>query len=485
MSRAKRLGQYFTPEDVAKTLVRWAVRGEQDRILDPSCGDGEFLGAHHHAVGIELDAQHAAAARLRAPAALVHESDFFQWAEQTRERFEAIVGNPPFIRYQGFAGTMRTRALKQAARFGANMPELASSWAPFIAASSLLLKRGGRLAFVVPAEIGHATYASPLLQALASRFERVLIVALREKLFPSLSEDAWLLYASGFGGATRSIDLAVCERFVPNADPPKTTRVVPVDELLAVRGRLRRWLLPPSVLEAYVECEKHPDVTRFGAVASVGIGYVSGANDFFHLRPSVAKSLRIPKHFLTPAVRRGGSLPDGDALTDAHVRGWFAADDPMLLLRIRAKHRALPPSVRAYLDSKAGREAREAYKCRVRTPWYAVPDVTIPHGFLTYMSGERAHIVRNVAGCVATNSVHVVRTKNDGDFAQIQRAFGSTLTELSCEVEGHPLGGGMLKIEPREAQRLLLPRRTTTKMRAAGPLFEEGIETMRRWRGYA
>jgi adenine-specific DNA-methyltransferase len=30
------------------------------------------------------------------------------------------------------------------------------------------------------------------------------------------------------------------------------------------------------------------------------------------------------------------------------------------------------------------------------------------------------------------------------------------MTALSCEIEGHPLGGGMLKIEPGEAARLLL-----------------------------
>jgi adenine-specific DNA-methyltransferase len=484
MSRAKQLGQFFTPEPVAKALVRWAVRSAADRILDPSCGDGEFLSAHEHAVGIELDPQHAAAARLRAPAALVHEADFFAWADETHERFEAIVGNPPFIRYQGFSGHVRARALRQAARFGATLPELTSSWAPFIAAASLLLKPGGRIAFVVPAEIGHASYAVPLLEALCARFGVVRITAIREKLFPGLSEDAWLLQANEYGGATSGIEFAVVETFEPSARPH--ARLVSLGALREARGRLRRWLLPQGVLETYRELENGDGVVRLGSIADVGIGYVSGANDFFHLRPSVAKRLGIPNRFLRPAVRRGGSLPASPALTKDHVREWVANDDAVLLLQIARDHRALPHGVTSYLNSTAGDDAREAYKCRVRDPWYSVPDVTVPDGFLTYMSGERVQVVENAARCVATNSVHVVHMKDRSAFRSLRAAFESPLTKLSCEVEGHPLGGGMLKVEPREAQRVLIARRSSaTAVRAASDMLQEGIARMRRWRGYA
>ncbi|MCL5884908.1 MAG: hypothetical protein M1377_06140, partial [Deltaproteobacteria bacterium] len=60
-----------------------------------------------------------------------------------------------------------------------------------------------------------------------------------------------------------------------------------------------------------------------------------------------------------------------------------------------------------------------------------------------------------------------------------------SITTLSCEIEGHPLGGGMLKIEPREAQRILLPRPSMTKDSAMEALFQEGSMTMRRWRHYS
>jgi adenine-specific DNA-methyltransferase len=35
----------------------------------------------------------------------------------------------------------------------------------FLVTTASLLKQGGRLAFVVPAEIGHAPYAAPLVES--------------------------------------------------------------------------------------------------------------------------------------------------------------------------------------------------------------------------------------------------------------------------------------------------------------------------------
>ena len=63
------------------------------------------------------------------------------------------------------------------------------------------------------------------------------------------------------------------------------------------------------------------------------------------------------------------------------------------------------------LDTDAARVARTAYKCRVRDPWYSVPDVQVPDFFLSYMSGLKPNLVRNDAHCTCTNSVHSVRLK--------------------------------------------------------------------------
>jgi adenine-specific DNA-methyltransferase len=428
-----------------------------------------------------LDPEHAAAARSRSRASLVHQADFFLWAARTHERFDACVGNPPFIRYHDFAGETRERALKLTSQFGVRFSQLTSSWAPFLAASAFLLKAGGRMAFVVPAEIGHATYALPLLTALMDNFEKVHVIAIKEKLFPRLSEDAWFLYAEDFGGCTDHILLSVEERFQPWEEPPREATKVARNKLYKANGRLRRWILPRRVRQLYDELGESSGTYRIGSVADIGIGYVTGGNEFFHLKPSVADRLGVPPAFLKAAVRKGEFLPPSSSLTTRHVEEWIRRDEPVLLLHLKGDER-LPEGVRRYLQSEAAAVVKGSYKCSKRNPWYAVPGVIVPDGFLTYMSGNSAALVRNAAQCVATNSVHTVVLKGSILFKRLQQGWATGLSELSREIEGHPLGGGLLKLEPGEARRVLLPSlglRIDARMQRD---ILEGVSIMRSWR---
>jgi hypothetical protein len=144
----------------------------------------------------------------------------------------------------------------------------------------------------------------------------------------------------------------------------------------------------------------------------------------------------------------------------------------------------VPASVARYLDSDAGVVAREAYKCRVRDPWYSVPDVQIPDFFLSYMSGLEANLVRNEAGCTCTNSVHSVRLRQGVDSSNLLDIWESPFIKLSSELEGHPLGGGMLKLEPREAGQIAFPEKTALEQ-VDTTIVEEALSTLREWRHYA
>jgi hypothetical protein len=483
VNRQKLSGAYFTPEPLAEALACWAIRTSKDRLLDPSCGDGRFLAAHAHSVGIEKDPISAAQAAERAKGALIHEGDFFEWAEATKEQFDCCAGNPPFIRYQHFSGSVRKRALELCARVGAEFTGLTSSWAPFLVAAASLLKQGGRMAFVVPAEIGHAPYAAPLLEYLVGNFATVHVIAVREKLFPLLSEDCWLLYAEGFGGHTSEIRFTALDRFEWATRPPRDFTQVSVAEWRTRwNRRLRPFLLSQRSRDAYVRLATAPGSSPLRDFAKIGIGYVSGDNDFFHLRPSDADRWGIPEHFLHPSVRNGRSLP-ARQITRPLVEAWKRADHQMLLLRLK-RGDELPESVKRYLNSDGGKAARQGYKCRNRAPWYAVPDVQIPDFILTYMSGRSPQLVKNEAGVTCSNTVHSIRIKDLELARKLLPTWKSPVVQLSCELEGHPLGGGMLKLEVREAGRVLFPNGDFTLDRATTIDVNSGLAEMRRWRHY-
>jgi hypothetical protein len=475
----KHAGAYYTPEPTVKALVGWAVHRPQDHMLDPACGDGRFLAHHANSTGIEQDFLAARLATQRVRTATVRQACFFDWAAQTSNRFDCAAGNPPFIRFQRFAGDVREAALSLCSRLGADFSSLSSSWAPFLVATASLLRPGGRMAFVVPAEIGHAPYAIPLLEYLVRHFDRVQIIAVREKLFTELNEDCWLLYADGFGGSTSQIVLSALACFEGMKQPPKATLTVSMGEWRAWNCRLRPFLMTPAARSIYQAVAHARDTRRLGEVAKVGIGYVTGANDFFHLRPSQGTALRIPDSLLHPSVRNGKAL--ADTVTLPVVRRWLLDDEPVLLLRL-GRDDELPREVERYLQSPEAIEAKSSYKCRNRDPWYVVPDVTIPDAFLSYMSGDGPLLVANSARCVCTNSVHAVHLNGTMTIDELQLRWADPLAQLSCEVEGHPLGGGMLKVEPREAARILLPK--GKRSRADSRALAAAAQTLRQWRHY-
>jgi hypothetical protein len=339
------------------------------------------------------------------------------------------------------------------------------------------------MSFVVPAEIGHAPYAAPLIEWLCGHFAHVQVVAVREKLFPELSEDCWLLYADGAGGSTDAVAMTVQDRFAAsNAPPPPTVRVPLADWRTTWNRRLRPFLLSAEARSLYAFATEQPTTRRLGELGTVGIGYVSGANSFFHLRASEAAHWHIPAQLLQPAIRNGRMLPSA-VLNRGAVDRLMRDDQPINLLRLH-RGQELPREVRRYLDSPAGHEARGAYKCRVRDPWYAVPDVKVPHYFLSYMSGRTVGLVRNDAGATCPNTLHCVTLRDRSAIAAINAARATPFFQLSCEIEGHPLGGGMLKLEPREAARIAIPNGAT--LAALDVAFvREVVTEFQSWRHYA
>ena len=191
--------------------------------------------------------------------------------------------------------------------------------------------------------------------------------------------------------------------------------------------------------------------------------------------------MKIPSGYLLPSIRNGRAMPS-TAITTETVAGWKKDDDQVLLLRL-SRGQELPRSVLNYLDSSAGRSARLGYKCRNRTPWYAVPDVQIPDFVMSYMAGRAVNLVRNNAGVTCTNSVHSVRLHDQALASKLIPSWSSPFVRLSCEIEGHALGGGMLKLEPREASRILFPSPAIMDQ-TVNEALQDAITHVQRWRHY-
>lgn len=504
---AKSLGAFYTDAQVANFLTWWAIRSEQYLVMDPSFGGGVFLHSAGQRLlelrgqpavrlfGMEVDpiAYTRTVSKLSERFGVEQQNllrcDFFDIDPEDIPPMDVVIGNPPFIRYQRFAGDARKQALMRAEQQGVRLSKLSSSWAPFLIHSIAMLKSGGRLAMIVPMEIAHAAYAKPVIKYLSETFRKIVFLTFQKKLFPDLSEDTLLLLAEDKGSSPSGFlvrDLAHAGLLVEiqgqDRLPLPGIRRINTQAVSQGDERLIEYLIPKKARELYRELTSLPVVHQLGELADVGIGYVTGANDFFHLHPREAQRWRIPKTFLRRAVRRGRALSGLRFKHQDWIDALEAGDSGYLLYIEPGKE--LTRSVQHYLKQGEAQGVSNAYKCRTRSPWFCVPHVHHPDAFLSYMSGITPRLVANEAGAVAPNSLHILRlhpevTLTSGLLATL---WQTSLTRLSVEIEGHALGGGMLKLEPTEAENIMVAR-TPKRDAILTALAEELDELLRKGDG--
>ncbi len=478
----KSLGAFYTDKTVADRLVDWAVCDGSATVLDPSCGDGAFLEAAYARLvglgsrspriyGVDVSTDALRIAHERVEAAHLIQKNFFNLTPDSLPSFDCVIGNPPFIRYQTFNGDKDTIGHQRAKEAGVVLPRLASSWAPFVVHASRFLRRGGRLAMVMPSELGHAMYARAVLRFLVENFRHLAVEMFRNKLFEDLSQSTVLLYCEGYGEPSRAFivtsseDLRAADRQVDKVD---------VATVKTGRFRFTPYLISKEARSLYEGLAADSRVQRLGVVADVGIGYVTGANNFFHLSAEECSRWEIPKRFLRPCLPNLRGLEG----IEYDLRQWkerrARGDKAYLLALPQVPDKVLPASLRRYLRHGEADGLHLRYKCRIRQFWHSVPHVRIADAFLAYMSGEQPLLIANAANLVAPNTVHVLRFTRGNEPKRYAASWKSSLSRLSCELEGHALGGGLFKLEPSEAENVVVVRPRAALFRSLSAKLCEG-----------
>ena len=133
------LGQVFTPHSVVCAML--ALRKNYGRVLEPSCGDGAFSKSLPGCVAIEIDRTHAPVGSLNV--------DFFAFPES--EKFETIIGNPPYVRYQDIHRDTQDLLKSDLFDLRSNL------YLFFIEKAVRHLTEGGELIFITPRDFQKTT----------------------------------------------------------------------------------------------------------------------------------------------------------------------------------------------------------------------------------------------------------------------------------------------------------------------------------------
>lgn len=478
ISKQKLRGGYYTPKVIADFLCKWSINEETKSILEPSCGDGNFIESainrfkelnvdtseiQKRITGIELIKEEADKVEERTRVLGLKESpivnnDFFHYIQENeKKKFDVVIGNPPFIRYQNFPEEHRRIAIEMMENLGLKPNRLTNIWVPFLVVSSSLLKENGKLAMVIPAELFQVKYAAETRIFLSKFFERITIITFKKLVFEGIQQEVVMLLCEKKVENGKGIRLIDFERLedLDTIDfaAINGSDVKPVDHSTE---KWTKYFLDEKeilLLKSIKEDQRTMPCKDFFATE---VGLVTGRNEFFMLNEQQVKEWNL-EDYTIPVVSKSNQLK-GITFSDVDFNENSEAQKAThLFLPPDKDFNDLPEECQKYINYGEEKGFHQGYKTRIRKRWYITPSRWIPDGFALRQVGEYPKIVINETGASSTDTIHRIRFKAGVDKRLAAISFLNSLTLASSEVTGRSYGGGVMTFEPSEISEIQIP----------------------------
>lgn len=449
-------GATYTPPDIVAAMADWAARQKTVpvRVVDPGAGSGRFVAAaavrFPDAALVAVESDPLAVLMLRANAALggfagrltVVAGDYRALELPAVAGPTLFLGNPPYVRHHELGEVWKRWFAEAAAAEGMRASKLAGLHVHFFLKTLLLGREGDFGAFITSSEWLDVNYGALLRRLLAERLGGTALHVLDPAVaaFPdAITTAAITCFAIGRRPATFRVR-AVESRAELNG--LTAGRAVPWDAMRAAP----RWSVmvrpgprPPA---GHIE---------LGELFRVHRGQVTGANAVWIAGPQAAG---IPDRFLAPTVTRARELiAAGAALEDAGPLK-RVVDLPIDLGQVPARHRA---AVERFLAWARACRADAGYVARNRRAWWAVGLREPAPIVCTYMARRPPAFVRNLCGARLLNIAHGLYPREPLGDADLDRLIAWLRVNVRLDA-GRAYAGGLTKFEPREVERIAIPR---------------------------
>jgi len=449
------LGAIYTPSPIVAAMLDWAAgQLRPARVVDPGAGSARFLVAagrrfpDAELVAIEMDPLaailargHLAAAGL-ADRARVIVSDYREVSLPHTVGNTLFVGNPPYVRHHLVGARWKAWLVATARNYGLDASQLAGLHVHFFLATAGLARPGDVGALITAAEWLDVNYGrlvrDLLLGPLGAR--TIHVIEPSALPFPDVATTAVI---TGFEVGARPATIGL-RRVASLAElgALETDRLVGRERLAAAPRWTPLTRAPVARQEGFVE---------LGELCRVHRGQVTGANQVWVTRGHEAD---LPESVLFPAVTRARELfAAGDILADASPLR-RVIDLPVDLDGFDRGDRR---RIDRFLRRARALGADSGFIARHRKAWWAVRLREPAPILATYMARRPPAFVRNLADARHINIAHGLYPREVLPEGSL-RTLATYLSRSASTIHGRTYAGGLTKFEPREMERLLVPR---------------------------
>ena len=458
-------GAYYTPPAIAKFILQWGINGNTDSsILEPSCGDGVFLESlakeemlYNRVTAVEYEACEAEKARAIA----LHDcevinTDFHRFCLDTNKRFNLIVGNPPFIRYQYYDSAQQKLADEIFKRSKLKRTKLTNAWVTFVVGCSQLLTDTGKMGFVIPSELLMVKYAQQLRKYLAKNFNKINIISFENLVFEEIQQEVVLLLCEKNGTTEHMIEhIEVKDADGLLALDPHRLKF-PTKKIDFHTDKWTYYFLENKELELLEKVKHHmPSISSY---AKVEVGITTGANDYFTVPESIVTLYNL-QEFARPMVGRSVQV---NSLCFT-IKDWQAN----VALGAKAYLLAFPSGikengnegVKAYIENGENKEVHKGYKTGIRDEWYVIPSIKLSDALFLRRNNQYPKFVLNDANAYTTDTMHRVFINEGVNKKAFVASYYNSLSFAFAEILGRNFGGGCLELMPSEVGGIYMPYR--------------------------
>ena len=474
-SAQKLRGAYYTPPTIASFILHWGINGSTDAdILEPSCGDGVFLEQmatehmlFHHATAVEYEAVEAEKARaIGLHDSEVINSDFHRFCLDTEQRFNLVVGNPPFIRYQYYDEEQQVLAGEIFKKAGLKRSKLTNAWVTFVVGCSLLLKETGKMGFVIPSELLQVTYAQQLRKYLATSFNKINIISFENLVFEEIQQEVVLLLCERTGTGEHLIEHIEVKdaEALQQLDPHRLK--LPTKQIDFHADKWTYYFLDKEELD-FLNKVRFKNMPKIGTYADVEVGITTGSNGYFTVPQRVVDMYQLHE-YARPMVGRSVQV-NSLCFTKADWQQNLAngAKANLLVFTPGAKENG-NEGTKAYIENGEQQGINKGYKTSIRDDWYVIPSIKLSDAFFLRRNNLYPKFVLNDAQAYTTDTMHRVFIKEGVNRKAFVVSYYNSLSLAFAEILGRNFGGGVLELMPSEVEGIYLPYRE-----ANAKLFEK------------
>ena len=463
-TQQKLRGGYYTPPQIASFLLQWGMTDMLcPDILEPSCGDGVFIEQTQKLnlgfssfTGIEYDAEEAAkASGIELHDTTVYNRDFHEFCLNTTCRFDVVVGNPPFIRYQYYDESLQTLASDIFKKAKLKYSKLTNAWVTFIIGCTLLLKERGKMAFVVPADILQVSYAKQLRSYLIKNFNQVNIVSFEQLVFDDIQQEVVLLLCSKDGGEKHSIDHIDVKDGKSLQALLKSGLHFNAKKVNKDSDKWSYYFLSNEEI-SFIESLSSKDKNHIGNYASVEVGITTGANQYFTVPKNIVDFYGL-KEFAKPMVGRSVQVSSLDFTTTDWMKNVNKGSRAHLLVFESRDAIADHPGAKDYIEAGESEGINKGYKTSIRDDWFVIPSIKISDALFLRRNHLFPRLVLNSAQAYTTDTMHRVFFKASTKHKAFIASYYNSFSFAHAEIVGRNFGGGVLELMPSEVESIFLP----------------------------